>query len=248
MTSHPLEKWAREIRVIYRSDPSRSKADIEQYLEDVVLRKLSPSEREAILEELAHQFTPPCSENESLLHRESEPFVEFCSLLLGERISVEDLQSEALVGRLASSLNTVFDTLNQIVRVMNSTLLGESKELETIRQIIGADLQGGHEGTSLQTYLNQIQRAFLVSHQAFQQAAQTTMGEILSELDPDRIATLTGGGLRFGPLRKAELFEIYQEKYRICKGSFESGRLMNDLLREFENTCQKIYKSKMREV
>jgi len=247
MISHPVEKWAGEIRAIYESDPFRSEALIEQYLKEA-LKRLSPSEGQAILEELARQFKPPRCDSEPLPNPGGEPFARLCSLLLGERISMEDLQSEALVGRLASSLNTVFDMLNQIVHVMHGTLLGEKEELETIRQIIGADLQGGHEGTSLQTYLDQIQKAFLVSHQAFQQAARTKVGEILSELDPDRIATLMEGGLRFGPLRKAGLFEIYREKYRICKGSFESGRLMNDLLREFEKVCQKIYQTKTREV
>jgi hypothetical protein len=167
--------------------------------------------------------------------------------LLGERVSAKDLESEVLPEKMLSALNTVFDTLNRVVGVIHTTLLGRKAEFETIRKIIGADLREG-EADSLQGYLNQIQEAFLMAHQAFQQAARTKVGEILSELDPDRIATLRERGLRFGPLRKAELFEIYREKFRACKDSFDSGRLMNDLLKEFERICQKAHKRKETEV
>jgi hypothetical protein len=242
-----VKEWAPEIRTLYRSNPLQSEDLIAQYLEER-LQRFSFSEKRNLLEKLTEEFEPSRSDVKPVLDREGEPFAELCSLLLGERISVEDLKSEALVGKLASSLNTVFDTLNQIVGVIHGTLLGAKGELETIRQIIGADIQGGREGNSLQTYLDQIQEAFQVAHQAFQQAARIKVGEILSELDPERIATLTGGGFKFGPMRKAELFEIYREKFYTCKGSFESGRLMNDLLREFEKICQKVYKMKTREV
>jgi hypothetical protein len=245
MISHPIEKWADEIRAIYRSDPSDAETSIERYV-DEIFERLPTSQKRAVLDELRHQFKSPGSGTTSLSNREEEPFVHLCSLLLGEKISVEDLHSEALVGRLAASLNRVFDTLNQIVNGIHGALLGEKGEIETIRQIIGADLQRGFEGDSLQTYLDQIQEAFRVAHEAFQQAARTKVGEILSELDPRSIAAQAEGGLKFGPLRKAELFGIYQEKYETCKGSFESGRLMNDLLREFEKICQKIYKTKTR--
>jgi len=247
VVSLTAKEWAAEIRALYRSDPSQSEASIGRYLEEG-LKRLSPAERRELLKELVLEFEPSCPEVEPVLIQEGGPFALLCSLLLGERITPEDLKSGAIVERLASSLNTVFDTLNQIVGVIHVTLLGEKGELETIRQIIGAGLQEGHQTDPLQTYLDQIQEAFLVAHQAFQQATRTKVGEILSELDPERIATLVEGGLKFGPLRKAELFEIYKEKFRVCKGSFESGRLMNDLLREFEKICHKSYKTKTREV
>lgn len=58
----------------------------------------------------------------------------------------------------------------------------------------------------------------------------------LNSLEAER-----GGGLRFGPLRKAELYEIYKEKFSQFKGWFESGSFMEELLREFEKTCQRLY-------
>ena len=99
---------------------------------------------------------------------------------------------------------------------------------------------------SLQNYLDQIQEAFLVAHKAFQEAAQTKVGEILKELSPDHFEASEGGWLKFGPFRKAELFEIYKEKFQACKSWFESGRFMEELLREFEKTCQKLYNADQR--
>ena len=121
----------------------------------------------------------------------------------------------------------------------------------TIRGIIGSNFEkieasGTHD--SLQSYLDQIQDAFLVAHQSFQQAAQTRVRQILDELDPKRISDLSKGGYKFGPFRKAELFEVYKEEFKVCKAWFESGRFANELLREFEKTCQKSYKVKTRNI
>ena len=241
INSISIEDLANEIRAINRSEPSPSEASIEKYLEQR-LQGVSPTERMIVLEKLARQFKGFSPEIKPNLGLEPEAFSKLFSLLLGKKISPSDLSSEELLEKLAHSLNTVFDTLNQIISVINTTLLGKKDELETIRQIIGSDLKEEGEKTSLQSYLNQIQEAFLVAHKAFQQAAQTKLGQILSVLDPDNIAAAKEGGLKFGFLRKAELFDIYKEKFQGCKDWFESGRLMGELLREFENIGQKLYK------
>jgi regulator of replication initiation timing len=237
----PIEELAKEIRTIKRSGPSDVDAAVEKYLEQR-LQGVSPTERMIVIEKLARQFKGSSPEIKPNLGLEPEAFSKLFSLLLGKKISPSDLSSEELLEKLAHSLNTVFDTLNQIISVINTTLLGKKDELETIRQIIGSDIKEEGEKTSLQSYLNQIQEAFLVAHKAFQQAAQTKLGQILSVLDPDNIAAAKERGLKFGLLRKAELFDIYKEKFQGCKDWFESGRLMGELLREFENVGQKLYK------
>ena len=95
-------------------------------------------------------------------------------------------------------------------------------------------------GATKQKHLGQIQKAFLTTQQAFKNAAHARVREILDELDPGKISASGGGGLKFGPLRKAECFEIYESKFRSCKKWFESGRFMEDFLREFEKNCQKL--------
>jgi hypothetical protein len=235
-----FEALADEIRMIYESDPLRAETLIET---DFLQRwKRQPQvERMALLETLLHQFEVSNPQMNVDFHLDREGFSRLFSLLLGKNVSTADLSSTELLEKLAHSFSTIFNTLNQIVGVIHATLLGEREELETIRHIIGSDLEreGGTE--ALQSYLDQIQKAFLVAHQALKKAAQVKMSEILTELDPNRIELAGGRGLKFGPLRKAELFEIYKEKYSKCKDWFESGRFMEELLREFEKTCQKLY-------
>ena len=67
---------------------------------------------------------------------------------------------------------------------------------------------------------------------------------VLNELAPDHISAISGGSLNFGPFRKAGLYEVYKEKFQTCRGWFDSGRFSEELLREFEKTCQTLYKRK----
>ena len=249
--TNPIGTMAKEIRILYNSDISNADTLIETYLEQR-LKEYSDSDRLDFLEELTQQFRSFSPKPETNPKFEQEEFSRLFSLLLGKKVSTADLSSTETMQKLVNSLNTVFDTINQIIRVMNNKLLGkEVQHDETIRGIIGSNLEKvGASGThdSLQGYLDQIQDAFLVAHQAFQQAAQTRVRQILDELDPNCISTLQEKGFKFGPFRKAELFEIYKEKFQICKAWFESGRFKNELLKEFEKTCQKSYKVKTRNI
>lgn len=230
-TDHTIipEQLAREIEAIYRSEPSCSESRVEGYLEER-LRGIPSSEALVLLERTATLF-------------QTENVLKPLSMLLGNQVSPGDLSSPIVLERLMASLNTVFDSLNRIIRVINTTLLGKTTELETIRHLIGSNLEGETASCSLQGYLDQIQEAFMIAHQSFQKAAGIKAGEFLNELDPDRIASQVEGGLRFGPLRKAELFDTYKQKFQTCRTYFESGRFMDDLLREFERTCHRNYKA-----
>ncbi|MCD4786772.1 MAG: hypothetical protein K8R09_00970, partial [Desulfobacterales bacterium] len=85
------------------------------------------------------------------------------------------------------------------------------------------------------------EKAFLIAHQAFKEAAHTEVGEILHELEPDQIKTAGSGGFKFGPFQKAEFFEVYEKKFYTCKKWFDSGRFMEKFLREFEKNSQKLF-------
>jgi hypothetical protein len=65
---------------------------------------------------------------------------------------------------------------------------------------------------------------------------------MLAELDPERIDAEAGKGFKFGALRKADLFDLYREKFVSCKAWVDSGRFGEEFLREFEKTCEKSYK------
>lgn len=240
------ETLLEEIRGIYNSDALRAGTVIEQYLEQQ-LRECSAEDKLIHLEELTRElegFQPLSKQNISLEQKDVSQLLS--SLLLGEKVSMENLGSDELIEKLSQSLNTVFDTLNQIITVINTTLLGRRVEFDTIRTVIGFDIEEGAGRDSLQNYLDQIREAFLVAHKAFQQAADAMVLKILDELDPDTISADADKGLTFGPFRKAENFEIYKEKVHACKTWLESGQLTVELLKEFEKICQKLYKVEAR--
>ncbi len=232
-----IDVLAAEIRDICHSDVSEAETLIERYL-DKRLSGVSASERLDLLEKLTHEFRQAIPQE----HRAYDPdlVAKLSFLFLGKKVSKVDLSSREFLERLADSLNTVFTNLNELVGVINANLLGNNAELETIRHHIGANLQDESGGSSLEDYLTQIKKAFLTSHQAFKQAAQAKVSEILVELDPKRIADSETGVLKVGPLRKAGLFDVYQEKFQRVQKWFESERFMNDLLREFEKICRSL--------
>jgi len=236
-----IEELAEELRKLSQSNPSNLQAAIEGYLGNR-LRLVGKGERLALLERLARQFDTS-TESKAGLPLPSEESSRLVSLLFGKQISISDLCSAELSEKLVQSLNTVFNTLNQIIGVINTTLLGHRAEQETIRQIIGMHIGGAAGDTSLQNYLDQIREAFLTAHKAFRQATEDMVRELLTELNPERIEASTDKGLRFGALRKADLFDAYKDKFRAVKEGFESGRLMEEFLREFEKVCQKLYKT-----
>lgn len=235
-----LGQLTHEIRQAYESDPAQAEALVEAHLKERLIG-LSVNERLARLEGLAAEFGKSSPRPFGSEGEDEEVFSRLFSLLLGRKISQADLSSSELLQRLAESLNTIFDTLNQLVSVINVTLVGEGATEETIRQVIGFQVEGEDRSESLESYLGRIRKAFLTTQQAFKKAANIKVGQVLHELDPEQIEAMSGGGLKFGALRKAASFEIYEERYRTCKKWFESGRFMEEFLREFEKNCQELY-------
>jgi len=231
-----LQRLANEIRRIYRQDPSGAAARIEALLKARLGGMPGPT-RSAALAALAGMFeTAP--EGAGAGGPDTASLRRVVGLLLG-REPPEDVPAEELLERLGEALNTVFDMLNQVVHSIDLNLAGGGGE-ETIRHVFGSGLAGAAGPRSLESYLGQIKRAFLIAQESFKRTASEQLGGILQELDPEVLSKEAGGGLKFGPLRKAELFGLYEEKYRRCRQWFDTGRFMEDLLRGFEKNCQRI--------
>ena len=239
------ENLASEVRTLYRADPSRAESAIESILQKT-WRSYPSSEWPALMDRLLEHFRDKDSDRSAKRSAETGELYRLLSLLLGERISTLDLSSEEFSERLGYSLKTIFDTLNQIVGVIHTTLLGRTNELKTIRRIIGSALKEEGQSEPLQHYLNQIKEAFLISHHAFRQTAQSKINDLLNQLDPERISQLGQKGFSFAPFHKAKLLEIYKEEYMKCKNGVESGRFMEEMLREFERNCQRLYQNDQR--
>jgi hypothetical protein len=235
-----LDKLADEIRQIFTSDRLQAENLIEQFLENS-LGEISPEDKLETIDKLALKFKVNRNLTMENLNLDQEVLTRIFSLLLGRTVSQAELSSDELLQRLADSLNTIFNMLNQLVSVINRAFLGQLDGGETIRQMIGFHLEGDDYTRSLESYLGQITKAFLTAQQAFKYAAEKKMNEILAEMEPDRIAASAHGGLKLGRLRKAKHFELYAEKYKAFKKWVESGRYVEELLREFENNCQQIF-------
>jgi hypothetical protein len=235
-----LNQLAKQIRQIHASDRLHAEDRIEEFLESS-LAGVSRDEKMRIVGELVSRFEANrvhCAEDVTV---DREILTRVFSFLLGKKVSQADLSSAELLQRLADSLNTIFDMLNQLVSLINMTFLGQHEGIETIRQVIGFHLEGENQSRSLESFLGQINKAFLTAQQAFKIAAEKKVKEILVELDPERIAASAGGGFKLGRLRKAESFDLYTNKFKAFKDWLESGRFMEELLREFENNCQKLF-------
>jgi hypothetical protein len=229
--------------------PSLGGTDFQAALERALERELRDvpiTERLALLEEVAGRFGGPAAAPPAVPAIPPAQFAKLVSLLLGKGVVASELSPEDMSARLVKTLNTVFDTLNQIIGVINSTLMGREGEQETIRHLISSEVKGETAGASLQGYLDQIQEAFLVAHNASSLAAEAVLAQVLGELDPNKLAAAAEGRLKFGVLRRAELFEVYQERFAACRKAFESGRLMEGFLREFEKACTSLYKKNAR--
>jgi hypothetical protein len=235
---------ARELDAIYRSDVAQAETLMESFLIQR-LAGYAPAARLTVLEQVIGEFRGDVAAAPVLLDSrfDEEVFAELFALVLGKETIQSDIPVAILHERLRDSLNTVFDSLNELIGVIHQTLSSQGEQVETIRSVIGSKL--GEEGgrKPLEDYLGQIKKSFLVAHQAFKEAAKAKVMQILSELSPDRMADeFSGSGLGFGPFRKAELFEQYQQRFKQCLDWFTDGRFEEEFLREFERRCQQLSK------
>lgn len=234
-TDRLVDQLADQVRGLYAQDADNAPQHIQTLL-DAKLATYPVDDGRAIIQKLIKRFSTGQMEPTTA---DNEIMTRVFSLLLGRKVAPDDLSSSELLERLAESLNTIFDALNELISIINMSLSGTVQSGDqTIRQFIGFHLDGEDQTRSLEEYLGQINKAFLTTHEAFKAAARTKIGQILKVLDPDKIAAERTSGLKIGPMRKAEDFDILKEKIGRIQRWFDSGRFMEDFLREFEKNCQ----------
>lgn len=240
-----LDVLAEELRQLCALNPDHVQVLIEGFLEER-FKDLNPDRRLDELSRLVRRFAPQggASDGGPSKDRGSDEAIlaRVFFLILGEAVLPADLSSPEVLNRLAASLNVVFDSLNRLVAVIDDVLYGGREGLNSIRHIIGSQVQGEGDAVSLENHIERIKTAFLDSQQAFQAAAETLAGRILSELDPGRVAEAAVGGVKFGPFQKAEMFRIYEERFDQCRKWFDSGRFKVELQRAFEKNCEALSK------
>ncbi|MDJ0816767.1 MAG: hypothetical protein QNJ58_11220 [Desulfobacterales bacterium] len=235
--SASVDDLVQDIRRLYLSNTPKAEANIDRYLQSR-LQTLSEPERLAWLEKLTDRFAASKSSVDKAVVAEEAVLTRLISLVLGAKFTELDLLSAEVTQRLTDSLNTVFDELNRLIFVIRSTLTGIDEGDQTIRHFIGSHMEGADQTESLQTYLGEISNAFLLAQRAFKQASRQIVEDVLNQLDPEKISQEYKGGLRFGPLRKAELYDIYEQRFKECRQWHEAGRMLEDFQRLVEKYCQ----------
>ena len=238
------EKLTDRIKAIYQDQKDNADFSIDNYLKNQ-LESFDTEGRTAVLDELIKRFDPSVpdftcgDEKHTTIEIDDHVLIRMIKLLLGRDITREEFNSEDLLESLAESINMVFESLNKLISVINTTLMGQQDSDETIRQVIGYHLEGSSQTTTLESYIGQIGKAFFASQEAAQKAAHTKVMQILEELSPEKIEKETDVS-RLTPMRKSRYYEVYELKFKKFEKWFESGRFMESFLREFERNCQKI--------
>ncbi len=236
MTRDLVRELLADIRAVYTADPEHAPQAIDALLK-TRLADRTGAEARSILSNILESLAPEAPQYDATADK--AVLTRMFSLLLGREVTADDLSSAQMLERSSQSLNTIFDALNQLIGVIDKTLSGSAGQGEqTIRHFIGSHLGGQDQTQSLEAHLGRISEAFLTTQEAFKKAAHSKVAQILQTLDPDKIAAERSGGLKFGPLRKAEDYDILKEKIDRIQRWFDSGRFMDDYLREFEKNCQ----------
>ena len=223
-----ISQLSDEIRSVFVLDEHDAENNIEHLLNER-LKNHSDSESMAILKKLISEFGPsPHSCIEDLI-LEDHTMSRIVSLLLGKDVSRTNLSSTELLQRLTEGLNTIFDSLDQLIKVINKTLFGEAIGKQGTRTIIG------YNPESLE---GQINKAFSIAMRAFERTVRVKVEQILHAIDPDQISSENDGLIRIAPFQKAKCYEIFEEKHIEIKNWFKSDKFMEDFRREFEKNCR----------
>lgn len=232
-----LNDLSNDIYSLFEADPQNAHQRIEGMLTSRFATYSAEESRNGI-QKIIQRFRLPETKTSAV---DNEVMTRVFALLLGRRVTPDDLSSTELLERLVESLNTIFDSLNQLIGVINISFCsdGYGKD-KTIRQFIGFHLEGQDQIQSLEDYLGKISQAFLTTHEAFKKAAHQLIEQLLFDLDLQQVAKDRGPGLKLGPLQKAEDYKIIKEKIDRIRKWFHSGRCMEDFLRKFEKNCQSL--------
>ncbi len=228
-----------ELRRIQQESGDQAENLVEQYLK-MHLFSLSPKERQSLLSALIEELQPVEEQVLTGGAATDKSFLRFCSMLLGEKVDPSLLNSDEMQERLVEALDTIFTSLNQLVQSINMTLLEGRQAEETIRQIIGSHLEDRDGSKSLEDYIAEIRKAFFTSHEAFKKSAGTLVARILRDLEPPPLEESGRFSLKLGATKKAESYEHFLKVFQSCKKWYDSGRYMDDYLREFEKQCHNL--------
>lgn len=235
-----LEQLTSEIRDTYLADEANGAAGVEARLRETFVA-CSTAERAEILEELIEEFRQHSSADTVVSGLPLAEYNNLLTMLLGKEILKKNLPPEEMIRQLAGAVNTVFDSVNTVVGGINAILMGNVESEETIRVVIRSSMDADEGIGALKRFLDQTGEFFAIALKAYKESAQVKIGEILDELNPEKLEVEHGGKMKFGPLHKAHLYDCYLEKYKTLQNWHRSGLLLEAFMKEFEKNCQNLY-------
>jgi hypothetical protein len=232
-----IEQFAAEIKSIYTLYGENSQSAIEEYLE-TQLYGFDNSVKIQMLSLLEERFAPPppAISQESVVHQQA--LAEFCHRVLGIELTAAELSSPATLDRISQAVNNLFDHLNQLVQSIRSSMLLENTGAATIRHVLGSSLREDEQTLTLEQYLGEIKTAFFLSHNSFKAAFIKMMDRVLENLDPQSKDNVVGNAFMLPMMKKAAALDRFQQLFKSCKEWHDSGRSLEDFLKEFEKQCQ----------
>ena len=237
-----LAQLATEIRDAYLVDEFNGFDNIEARLRDAFFG-ISPAEKNVFLLRLIEIFRQNAVGDAVVPGLPSGEYNKLLTMLLGKEILKKKLPPDEMIEQLVGAVNTVFDSVNTLVGGINATLVGRGSGdgEETIRMVIRSSMDADEGLAALKKFLDQTGEFFAIALKAYKEAAQVKIGEILDELNPERLEAEAGGKMKFGPLHKAHLYDCYLDKYKTLKNWQRSGLLLEAFMKEFEKNCQNLY-------
>ena len=237
-----------EIKKIQKASPESSKQQIADYLKGS-LKTYNYEQQIAVLDELIGMFTPESRKTaEEPAHQPPLSRNPLIKLLGGSEDEQPDLTTEEFNNRISTALEVIFRQLNEITTSITASFADQPTSQPTIQKAISAYIDGNSDIKELKTHLAIIKNVFALTHQAFTQALNNKIKEIINELDPDQVDEKNNsGGLNFGAFHKAKKFDMLKQKHQTLSKWFNSGLLNEALLKEFERIYQKLYAAKREE-
>jgi hypothetical protein len=236
--SGSIHHLAEEIKEVHSGLSKASRHEkilgIREFL-DNRLGKLDTGERRQTVERLRDYFGKPLP-----LPTISTPLREVAGMILGsEVLDAGNLDDMEIVERLKESFSTVFDALNQIVQALYGAggPAGRLTADRTIRMLIGDRLRSEADtgNLSIQVYLDHIKRAFESVKEAFEEALNDKIKEMLYEISPERLAEDLGKrALMLGPLYKAALFDRFEKRFSHISMFVNQGHFTREVMLTFE--------------
>ena len=235
-----LDLLTAEIKKTYLADEANGAGNVEERLNQT-FANCSPSERSYFLEELISAFSQNSGTDAAVSEIPLDDYNNLLTMLLGKEILKKKLPPQEMVAQLATAVNTVFDSVNTLVGGLNATLIGNVESEETIRVLIRSSIDADEGIGALKKFLDQTGEFFAIALKAYKEAARVKIGEILDELNPERLEEESGGKMKFGPLHKSHLYDCYLDKYNTLQNWERSGLLLEAFMKEFEKNCQNLY-------